>query len=148
MYDGGEIIIARNVKFENRIADHASLRGRPCIIISEYNDKMTLLPISSKKTIDKEKRFYSLELAQSDIEGKKSKRKLEIEYIKLLSMFQTQLRYYDVVGMLKLERYYRLLNEIESRRLEKDLCCSEYYKEIYQDLERQREELGKILKLK
>ena len=39
MYDGGEIVIVKNIQFKNRFADHASIGGRPCLVLSDINDK-------------------------------------------------------------------------------------------------------------
>ncbi len=149
MYDGGEIVIVNNIIFKNRFADHASLTGRPCIVLSDYNDKMTLIPLTSRKPRDKESKNCVITIKNTDIEserlGFKSK---QTEYSNVSSMFQKTLRHYEVVAYVKLKRYFELLNEIERMRLENNSLCSEYYKDIYQDLEYQRNNLELILKKK
>lgn len=145
IYEGGEIIIVRNIVFRNRYADHASLVGRPCIVLSEFDDKLTLLPMSSSRrnknynvSIDKED-FCDLKF------GFKPKTK---EFVDLSSMFQKDLRHHEIIALIKLKRYYELLQEIEEKRLEDNQFCSEYYKDVYQDLEYQRNQLEMILRPK
>ena len=149
MYDGGEIVIVNNIIFKNRFADHASLTGRPCIVLSDYNDKMTLIPLTSRKPRDNESKNCVIAIKNTDIEserlGFKSK---QTEYSNVSSMFQKTLRHYEVVAYVKLKRYFELLNEIERMRLENNSLCSEYYKDIYQDLEYQRNSLELILEKK
>lgn len=149
MYDGGEIVIVNNIIFKNRFADHASLTGRPCIVLSDYNDKMTLIPLTSRKPRDNESKNCVITIKNTDIEserlGFKSK---QTEYSNVSSMFQKTLRHYEVVAYVKLKRYFELLNEIERMRLENNSLCSEYYKDIYQDLEYQRNSLELILEKK
>ena len=145
LYDGGEVIFVRNIVFRNRYADHASLIGRPCIVLSEFNDTLTLLPMSSSKR----NKNYNVSLDETDFSdlkyGFKPKQK---EYIDLSSMFQRELRHYEIVALLNLKRYYELLQEIEEKRLENNQFCSECYKDVYQDLEYQRKQLELILKPK
>lgn len=145
IYDGGEVIIVRNIVFKDKLADHASLKGRPCIVLSEFDDKLTLLPMSSKKR----KKEYNSTIDGSDFSdircGFKVKRK---EYIDLSSMFQREMRHYEIVALLNLKRYYELLQEIEEKRLENNAYCSKCYMDIYQDLEYQRKQLEMILKPK
>jgi hypothetical protein len=145
IYDGGEIIIVKNIVFKNKYADHASLIGRPCIVLSEFDDKLTLLPMSSKNRNG----YYNVSIKDKDFSdfkyGFKPKKQ---ESVDLSSMFQRDLRYYDIIALLELRRYYRLLQEIEEKRLESNPNCSEYYKDVYQDLEYQRKQLALVLKHK
>lgn len=147
IYEGGEIVFIRNITFKNKYADHASLNGRPCVVISEFNNKLTLLPLASsipKNTSDKSQTIF-IKKEDIDIEKKCFKPK-EKEYVNLGSMFQQELRFYDVVALVKFRRYLRLLEEIELKRLENNPICSEYYKEIYQDLEYQRNKMELTLR--
>ena len=147
MYDGGEIIIVNNIIFNNNRADHASIKGRPCIVLSDYNDKMTMIPLTSSKPKSRRKNNYFVEIKGEDIEserfGFKSKK---IEYSNVSSMFQKPLRHSEVLAYVKLKRYFELLKEIENMRLERNRLCSECYNEIYQDLEYQRKTLELIFK--
>ncbi len=143
IYDGGEIIIVKNIVFKNKYADHASLIGRPCIVLSEFDDKLTLLPMSSKNRNG----YYNVSIKDEDFSDfKYGFKPKEQESVDLSSMFQRDLRYYDIIALLELRRYYRLLQEIEEKRLESNPNCSEYYKDVYQDLEYQRKQLELVLK--
>ena len=108
LYDGGEVIIVRNIVFRNRYADHASLIGRPCIVLSEFNDTLTLLPMSSSKR----NKNYNVSLDETDF---------------------SDLKY----GFKPKQKEY-----IDNQ------FCSEFYKDVYQDLEYQRKQLELILKPK
>ena len=146
MYNGGEIIIVNNIMFKNRYADHASLVGRPCIILSDYNDKITLLPLTSEDSYSYENRINTVVFCSDDYESVKKSFKLKKKnYANLSSMFQRDLRYHDIVAYLSLRRYAKLLEEIEEKRLEYNKYCGDIYKEIYSDLEFQRNELSMLL---
>ena len=138
IFEGGEIIFIKDIQFRNRYADHASLSGRPCIVLSEFNDKLTLLPLSSSKSANHE--FYTERFVHRDFKfeslGFKAKKE---EFANLLSMFQKDLRYYDVVSQLTLKRYLKLLLSMEKKRLESTEPCDEIYRSIYQDLEYQKD---------
>ena len=146
MFDGGEIIIVRNIVFNNEYADHASITGRPCIVLSDYNDKLTLLPMSSSEA--RENSNTVIVTKKQIVCNNTNFRKLPIAYVNLNYMFQKDFINYKVWAFLTDKRYYRLLNEMEEKRLEKNPRVSEYYKEIYQDLDYQKSELKRILKEK
>ncbi len=144
MYDGGEIIIVKNIQFNDGHADHASLKGRPCMVLSDMYDKLTMVPLASTHTNFSRN---TLILTKNQIEGADSKFPFKpISYLNLNSMFQRELRYYEIRAYVALKRYYDLLQEIELRRLENNPKVSEIYKEIYQDLEYQRNQLKLILR--
>lgn len=144
MYYGGEIIIVKNIVFDGNRADHASLGGRPCVILSDVNDKITMLPLTSRKLDNSE---FSVEFTKNQIKCDNSQfRKKDRTYINLLSVFQRELRFYDIEAHITDKRYYRLLGEIFEKQLEYERKCMEIYREIYPDLEKQREELRLILK--
>ena len=70
MYNGGEIIYVRNVIFNDNSADHSTINGgRPCIILSDWNDKITLLPLSSKEAISNKE--YNICINKTDLEEKR-----------------------------------------------------------------------------
>ena len=116
IYEGGEVVFIKDIQFKNRFADHASLTGRPCIILSEFDDKITMLPLTSRKP--KNDSLYIERIAPKDFvyttNGFKVK---DEEYVNLLSLFQRDLRYYDVVSRITLRRYLKLLLEMEKKRL-------------------------------
>ena len=144
IFEGGEIIFIKDIQFRNRYADHASLNGRPCIILSDYDDKLTMLPLTS--SISSNHGFYTEKFLPSDFKYQtRSFRIKNDEYANMLSMFQKDLRYYDVVSQLSLARYYKLLISMEEKRLEKIEPCNEIYRSIYQDLEYQKEQIQRKL---
>ena len=147
MYDGGEIIIVKNIVFKDNLADHASLKGRPCIVISDFDNKLTLLPLSSKKPRGKRVQDTTI-IYSDDFEDSTGFVPKQKEYVNLTNMFQRDLRYYDVLIYLKMKRYYELLLEIEEKRLENNPLCSEEYTSVYQDLEYKRNELKLKLGIK
>ena len=146
MYNGGEIIYVRNVIFNDNSADHSTINGgRPCIILSDWNDKITLLPLSSKEAISNKE--YNICINKTDLEEIRKKSSIRYRsYARLLSIFQRDLRYHDIVARLKLDSYYRLLCEIDNKRLEMGLKCSEIYQEIYNDLEYQRNKCKSLIR--
>ena len=144
MYDGGEIIIVKNIQFKNRIADHASLGGRPCIVLSDINDKLTMVPLTSREPKYNE---YTLSIPKKHIKNENpSFIKKPVSYLNLESMFQRELRFYEIQAYVTLKKYFALLQEIEEKRLEDNPFVSDMYEEIYQDLEFQRNQLKMILK--
>ncbi len=144
MYDGGEIIIVKNIQFKNRIADHASLGGRPCMVLSDINDKLTMVPLTSREPKYNE---YTLSIPKKHIKNENpSFIKKPVSYLNLESMFQRELRYYEIEAYVTLKKYFALLQEIEEKRLEDNPFVSDMYEEIYQDLEFQRNQLKMILK--
>lgn len=146
MYNGGEIVIVKNIVFNDNRADHASIWGRPCIILSDFNNKLTMYPLSSSAPISSKTKLITATINKSDLEKVKKFKPKEKSYINLHSMIQEELRYYDIVAYLKMKRYYELLCEIESKRLENNKYCGDFYKDIYQDLEYQRNKLKLVLK--
>lgn len=149
MYCGGEIIKVKNIIFRNKFADHASLVGRPCIILSEYNNKLTLLPLTSSTSGAKDVEGFNVKFEKSDFENcKRCFKPKDESFANLSSMFQRDLRYHDILGYLKLKRYYELLKEIAERRLEESIYCSEVYKDVCSDLESQRSNCEIILRKK
>ena len=144
MYDGGEIIIVKNIQFKNRIADHASLGGRPCMVLSDINDKLTMVPLTSREPKYNE---YTLSIPKKHIKNENpSFIKKPVSYLNLESMFQRELRFYEIQAYVTLKKYFALLQEIEEKRLEDNPFVSDMYEEIYQDLEFQRNQLKMILK--
>lgn len=145
MYNGGEIIIVRNIVFDGHRADHASLGGRPCVILSDVNDKITMLPLTSSKSPNNS--GFNVEFTKNQIKCDNPQfRKKDKTYVNLLSIFQREIRFYDVDAHVTDKRYYRFLEEIFEKRLEYERKCREIYREIYPDLEKQRDELRIILK--
>jgi hypothetical protein len=146
MYYGGEIVIVRNIVFDNIYADHASLSGRPCIVLSEYNNKLTMLPMSSSQARDNSNTII---INKNHIERYNSNfHKYNTSYVNLDYMFQRDYVNYQIVALLTEDRYYTLLEEMEEKRLDNNPRVCEYYREIYEDLQSQKHELKRILKEK
>lgn len=149
MYCGGEIIKVNNIIFKKKFADHASLVGRPCIILSECNNKLTLLPLTSSTSNAKDVVGFNVRFEKSDFEDcKRCFKPKDVSFANLNSMFQRDLIYHDILGYLRLKRYYELLKEIAEKRLEESMYCSEVYKDICSDLEYQRNNCEIILRKK
>lgn len=145
MYDGGEIIIVRNIVFNNNMADHASLNGRPCILLSEADDKVTFLPMRS--TLPKTDFCYNTEIRKGSVQClRKHFYKKDISYVNFVSIFQRETRFYEVVARVFEDRYYKLINEIMSHKMNEVPECADIYESIYDDLERQRGSLRLLLK--
>src|SRR5574344_1570904 len=68
MRELGEIASFRNLVFKRTGVDHASITGRPCIVLSENRDNLFLLPLSSHYPFDETILKYRHGINTSDIE--------------------------------------------------------------------------------
>jgi len=149
MYDGGEIIIINNIIFNNNQIDHAYFKGRPCIVISECNDKLSLLPLTSNYPKSTNDRQNTAIFFRNDFFDSTGSFKLkQVSYSNLSSIFQRELRYYDVVSRISYIRYARLLKEINEKKLDRYGLCKDIYLEISDDLRNQNEEYSLLFRKK
>lgn len=147
MKDYGDIILVKNIVFNDGLADHASLQGRICLILSDANDVLTLLPFTHNqpKTTNK----YIYKLRKEDLQGKNNRfNYYENQYLRINSLFQREIFFYDRVAHLNEEKYYYLLVKIVGANLEKDEYCGKIYTDIKEDLIEQGKYLKKKLKIR
>ena len=147
MEEYGDIILVKNIVFNNGLADHASLQGRICMIVSDANDTLTLLPFTHTKPNTIDKNIYRL--SKDDLLGKDpSINYYDDEYLNVTSLFQREIYYYDRMAHITERKYYYLLKRILEANLENNNYCSDIYIDIKEDLLEQKNYLKKKLKLR
>lgn len=139
MANNGDILLVKNIVFNDGIADHASLTGRICLIISDCNDKLSLLPFTHIKPKNLRRVFM---LNDKDLlNKKKSVNYYKNEYIKLDGLFQREIYFYDKIARINEIKYYLLLEKLFKLDLSNNKYCSGVYCDIEHDLLRQKNEL-------
>lgn len=147
MEEYGDIILVKNIVFNNGLADHASLQGRICMIVSDANDTLTLLPFTHTKPNTIDKNIYRL--SKDDLLGRDpSINYYDDEYLNVTSLFQREIYYYDRMAQITERKYYYLLKRILEANLENNNYCSDIYLDIKEDLLEQKNYLKKKLKLR
>ena len=144
MQDLGDVILVKNIIFNNGQVDHASLQGRLCIIVSNIDGIVTLLPFTHRKPKYISETF---EFSKSDLINKNGNARFyDRGYINVTALIQRELYFYDKMARLKEIRYYFLVKKLLLSHLEDNEKCGETFSFIKDDLIRQDDYLKKKYK--
>lgn len=138
----GKIIIVNNIKFKDFYDGKYKLTPdkhliRPCLIISELEDKRYILPISSSK--ENEKYLYKKFKINTD-ELLINKLHSKYNYIKLDQIISIEPYYRKPIAELEMLQYYRCLLKLQSF-YNKNNYESKEYELVKQDINRQIKKL-------
>lgn len=138
----GKIIIVKNIKFKDFYDGKYKLTPdkhliRPCLIISELEDKRYILPISSSK--GNEKYLYRKFKLNND-ELLINKLHSKDNYVKLDKIIQIEPYYRKPIAELEILQYYKCLLKLQSF-YKKINYESKEYELVKQDINRQIKKL-------
>ena len=138
----GKIIIVNNIKFKDFYDGKYKLTPdkhliRPCLIISELEDKRYILHISSSK--ENEKYLYKKFKINTD-ELLINKLHSKYNYIKLDQIISIEPYYRKPIAELEMLQYYRCLLKLQSF-YNKNNYESKEYELVKQDINRQIKKL-------
>ena len=106
----GKIILVKNIVFTNKenikVADHSALKGRPCIIITETEDKMYLLPCCTSG--DKYKKYKMVVKPTDTLDRRWHKE----SYVSLNSVIEMNIFFNTSYAELTPLAYYKLLKNV------------------------------------
>ncbi len=132
----GEVAIFKNLVFNNGIADHASLKGRPCLILADLEDKFYIIPLSHSKDKFIDKEYY-----------------YEIPKDKLIKNpykpFDTRTQFFNFTGILEMDVFginpICNISEKEYYKIIKQLLMLDFhaYPKVYERVEKIRDDLTK-----
>lgn len=143
--DTGKIIIVKNIVFKDFyegkiIYNYDKCLSRPCLVVSEIEDKRYVLPITSTKSNEKflYKKFkiYRDNLINQTINTR-------INYIKLDQIIPIDLYYKEPVDELDNKTYYNCLLKLK-KYYESAKFISEEYETIKEDVNKQLKKLRKL----
>lgn len=141
----GEIGIFKNIRFRYYI-DHAALNGRPCLVLSEINDKIYLLPMSSSGPNEKYK-SYSFPISRGQIYKQAwfphSKTNINIS---LSDIIEKDLWGYFGVGLVNYDVYYDIISKLLMLDYSEYQDTANNLEKIKDDLMEQQKYLCKKLK--
>lgn len=150
IYDNiGKIIIIKNLSFKDFYreipqADHCALTGRPCIILTEIEDKMYILPLTSKVVSGVLLPFQFCLQTWDVIDDPRPK----VKQVKLKPIIEKNLFFSQCQGELTPIAYYELLKSLlklyndpkQAKYLEFDI-----YNKIEKDLNQKVKKLEKMI---
>lgn len=124
----GKIIIVKNIVFKDFFKGKFVLTpdphlSRPCLIISEFDDKRYVLPITScisnEKYLYKKFKLYNNDMLYSTLQKK-------INYVKLDRIIPIEPYYKEPVGELSSLQYYECLLKLKEFYENVNFKCNEY----------------------
>ncbi|MBE6160574.1 MAG: hypothetical protein E7157_05990 [Lactobacillales bacterium] len=141
----GKIIIVRNIVFKDFYEGQINYNYdkhfvRPCLVISELEDKRYVLPITStgrnEKFLYKKFKIYRDNLINQSLSTK-------INYIKLDQIIPIEPYYKEPVDELDTKTYYNCLLKLKNY-YERASFISEEYEEIKEDVNKQLKKMRKL----
>ena len=145
MIEAGDIVVVKGVIFngsEHTQGDLKTLRGRPCIILTEKDENYYMVPMSRKEnSVDNR---YDFRISRSNIIFESKYRFADTSYARVSELMKRESYQYNLIGRLYDTRYYRLLKKFLQyhQELRENPNIGEYYEEIYEDLK----EKSRVLK--
>ena len=141
----GKIIIVKNIIFKdfyegkiNYNPDRSLIR--PCLVVSELEDKKYVLPISSTRSNEnflyKKFKIYRNDLIKQNLNT-------SINYIKLDQIIPIEPYYRKPIDELDCETYYQCLLKLK-KYYERVNFISDEYEEIKEDVNKQLKKLRKL----
>lgn len=142
--DVGKILLIKNVVFTSEgynQADLKSLRGRPCLVVSQDDEFYYLMPMSSHMSRFQED--LNFEFKQDNIFGFKKHNCNADSFVRVSDLFKREIRFYEELGFVSKFQFLKMLKHIIQHYdfLKNNSLNGNLYDEIIKNLRKQRNDI-------
>ena len=142
--DVGKILLIKNVVFTSEgynQADMKSLRGRPCLVISQTDENYYMLPMSSHMSRFQEDLNFGFK--QDNIFGYDKHNCNADSFVRVSDLFKRDIRFYKELGFVSKFQFLKMLKYIIQNYdfLKNNSLNGNLYDEVIKNLRKQRNDI-------